>query len=267
MGTLTVEDIRDMVLSSNPMYQAVFLSMFQGAMDRDSFEYWNNNGWPALREQIERGARVVRVDLPGRKRRKNITPFYTLLGKDAVNAIRRYLGDSLSQERAGIFLDKFNNPLSKKAVYQYWLRHLRKIGIVGPSKGIVRSYQTGKNPHEMRDVFRSQWEKSPAKSSVAEHMMGHKVDPLEYNKAYRDEGWAMKEFLKAESMLNIMSSARPFGQVEEEKLEEQEKQIQSLKDEVEILRSGKREAEGITIRLEMLVRDLITRVERIEDKE
>jgi hypothetical protein len=71
--------------------------------------------------------------------------------------------------------------------------------------------------------------------------------------------------MKAESMLNLLSSTRPYGQIEEEKLDEQEKQIQSLKDEVDKLRSEKRETEDITIRLEMLVRDLISRVERIED--
>ena len=97
--------------------------------------------------------------------------------------------------------------------------------------------------------------------------MGHEVDSLGYNQIMRDESYARKEYLKAESMLNLLSSTRPYGQVEEEKLEEQEKQIQSLKVEVEKLRSEKREAEDITIRLEMLVRDLIARVERIEANE
>jgi hypothetical protein len=264
-GTLTVEDIRNLVLSSNPMYQAIFLSMFQGSMDRDSFEYWNKNGLFSLSEQLDNDSRVIRVDLPGRKRLKNKMPFYTLIGKDAIEAIRRYLGEYPSRDRSGIFLDKFNNPVSKKAVYQYWMRHLRKIGIVGPSKGIVRSYQTGKNPHELRDVFRSQWEKSPAKGSVAEYLMGHVVDPHEYNKAHRDENWTRKEYLKALPMLNIMSSTKPYGQVKEERLEEQEKELQNLRAEVEKLRNEKLQAGNITSHLEELVTDLIARVEKLEE--
>ncbi len=227
-GTLTIEEIRKVVLSSNPMYQAVFLSMFQGGMDRESFEYWNKNGWPSLREQLILKSRVVRIDLPGRKKFKRKRTFYTYIGKDAIDAIQVYLEELLPTERGAIFLDKFNKPLSKKAVYQYWLRHLRKIGIVGPSKGIVQSYQTGKNPHELRDVFRSQWEKSSAKISVAEYMMGHIVDPLEYNKAHRDKAWTRREFLKAENMLNIMSSDRPYGKIDESEIETLRRRIEQL---------------------------------------
>jgi len=77
-------------------------------------------------------------------------------------------------------------PVRKNAISLYWIRHLRKIGVVGP-KTRDKSNKTGKSPHEVRDVFRSLWEKSSAKGSVAEFLMGHKVDPLEYNKAFRDE--------------------------------------------------------------------------------
>ncbi len=99
----------------------------------------------------------------------------------------------------------------------------RRIGVIDPIKrGAGRGHQTGKNLHELRDVFRSQWEKSPAKASVAEFLMGHVVDPLEYNKAHYDRKWVRKEYLNALPMLQLMSSGRPFGQVEEEKLEEQD---------------------------------------------
>jgi len=68
-----------------------------------------------------------------------------------------------------------------------------------------------------------------AKASVAEYMMGHKVDPLEYNKAHRDEAWTKKEYVKALPMLQIMSSGRPFGLVEEEEVDILKQEIREIK--------------------------------------
>ncbi|MHA2164018.1 MAG: hypothetical protein ACXABF_16505, partial [Candidatus Thorarchaeota archaeon] len=218
IGTLTIGEVKNLILSSNPTYQAIFLSMFQGGMDRESFEYWNNNGYESLREQLRQDPDVVRVELPGRKMGRNEQLFYTYIGLDAIKAIRNLLGDSLPTRRKGIFLDKNGEPVSKRAVYYYWLRHLRKLGLIPPSQGTVGGYQTGKNPHELRDLFRTQWEKSTAKISVAEYCMGHVVDPLEYNKAYRDHAWTKNEYLKAVTMLNIMSSDRPFGKVDQDEV-------------------------------------------------
>jgi hypothetical protein len=62
--------------------------------------------------------------------------------------------------------------------------------------------------------------------------MGHMIDPLEYNKSFRDVGFYRKEYLKALPYLQIMSSPRPFGQVSEE-------EVESLRAEVERLRAGR----------------------------
>jgi len=43
-GTLTVEDIRKVIMRSNLVYHAVFLAIFQSGMDISSFEFWNLNG-------------------------------------------------------------------------------------------------------------------------------------------------------------------------------------------------------------------------------
>ena len=68
--------------------------------------------------------------------------------------------------------------------------------------------------------------------------MGHSVDPLEYNKAVRDEKWARREYRKALPFLNILSSARPFGQIDEDIVESQERKIQDLVAEVARLKSN-----------------------------
>ena len=248
-GTLTVDELRNLVLSSSPVYQAVFLSMFQGGLGLEEFEYWNLNGWDQLKAQLDEKVMPVRVDLPGRKKSRNIRPYHTYLGTDAVNAVRNYVDNFRpekptytfpeSHEREGqtvtpIFVNKFEQPVMKHALYLYWIRHLRKIGILGarPKGGPSEGHRTGKNPHEVRDLFRSQWEKAPnVKMSMAEYCLGHVVDPLDYNKAYKDERWAQGEYRKAMPLLNIISDDRPFGKVGEDEIEMLRARIQELEKE------------------------------------
>lgn len=58
--------------------------------------------------------------------------------------------------------------------------------------------------------------------------MGHVVDPLEYNKAHYDRKWVRKEYTKALPFLNIMSSGRPFGQVDEDEIESLRRKVREL---------------------------------------
>lgn len=244
-GTLTIDEIRDIIMGSNELYQAIYISMFQGALDLSGFEYWNTNGWEDLKEQLRDDPEVVKVKLPGRKRQRNKRPFYTFIGGDSIKAIRNYL-PKRPKGGTAIFYNKDGGAVNKKAVKMYWLRHLDRQGLISRAVGRGRKgrgNRYGKNLHEIRDVFRSQWEKSPAKVSVAEFMMGHTVDPLEYNKAYRDESWTRREYMKALPMLQIMSSGRPFGMVDEDELETLRRKMRKFEEE-----KRQREDEGVVTR-------------------
>ena len=223
-GTLTIEELKNVVLGAKPVYQAVLLSMFQGGMGVAEFEYWNLNGWPALREALRRDAVVVKCEMPGRKTALNIRPFHTYIGGDAIRAIRDWLRHRPEGAEA-IFTNQYRDPITTNAVKLYWKRHLIKLGLIVPKGDGNFGNRYGKNLHEIRDLFRSQWEKSPAKASVAEFMMGHRVDPLLYNKAHRDKAWTRREYRKALPMLEIMSSGRPFGVVDVEEIERLETRL------------------------------------------
>jgi integrase len=217
-GDLTPEETRKVILSCNPVYQAVFLCMLQGGMGQDELVYWNEHGWEKLRKDLKGDPELIRVDLPGRKKKKFESPYYAFIGGDAVAALKNWL-QHRPQDSSYIFTDQMGNPVRKDALRRYWLRHLRKVGVVGAKKkGSHEGHRTGKSPHELRDVFRSQWEKTLAKASVAEYMMGHQTDPLEYNKAHRDEKWVRSEYLKALPMLQIMSSPKPYGHIEADEI-------------------------------------------------
>ena len=123
--------------------------------------------------------------------------------------------------------------MKRMAVRMYWLRHLEKHGLIHRGKGVeTRSNRYGLNLHEFRDNFRSLWQKSGAASEAAEFMMGHVVDPLGYNKAFRDEKWLIGEYRKASKWLNIFSSDRPFGLVDEESVDVLKAQVESLQAQV-----------------------------------
>lgn len=238
-ATLTIEDVRDVILSSNKTYAAIFICMFQAGLDLSSFEYWNEHGWDNLRKQIQSDRGVFTIELPGRKKRKNRRGFYSFLGRDAIDSLQNFLPERIDEARFAeleeqrkewcrkhnkqweskdymsgyIFYNQFGNPILKGRVHDYWINHMKKLGKVKPVPNGDASTRYGKNIHELRDLFRSQWEKSPAKGIVAEFMMGHTVDPLGYNKAVNDVDWSREQYAIAESMLNIMSSPRPFGLV------------------------------------------------------
>jgi len=236
VGLLTLEDLRKIVLASNPTYRAIWLCMFQGGMGQNEIVYWNEHGYDSLMDQLERDLEVVKVDLPGRKKARNVIPFYTLLGPDAIDAVRTALKYRPSDGKT-IFLSKYGKSISKNALWLYWNYHMNKLGLV-EKKPDKPGHRTGRNPHEVRDLFRSAWEKSPAKASISEFMMGHynKIDPNEYNKAFRDEAWVRREYAKALPMLQIMSSDRPYGKVDIDEIERQNRRIKELEAENEELK-------------------------------
>ncbi len=209
-GILTVKEIRDMVLSCNKVYQAIFLTIFQGGIGLEEFNHWNLNGWDKLRQDLRGDPETIKIDFPGRFKLRVMKPFYTLVGSDAIKALKEW-ADVRPPSAEAIFTNQYGKPFSVRSIQLYWIRHLEKLGFIKREKNGKSSNRYGKAPHEMRDVFRSQWEKSPAKASVAEFMMGHVVDPLHYNKACRDEDWVREMYLQALPMLQIMSSDTPFG--------------------------------------------------------
>jgi len=207
MGTLTIEEVRLMLAKFNPIYRAIFLSMFQSGMGEAELVYWSDHGLESTLEQLDDNVRYLRIDLPGRKKRRNIAPYFTIIGKDAIRSLRTYIEDHRPQvDCDAIFLTQFDSPMTIKGLYQYWLRQLRNLGLipkVSPGRGTGVRY--GKNVHELRDLFRTRWEKSPATGTTAEYLMGHIVDPLEYNRAHRDFNYVRSEYVKAERWLNILS--------------------------------------------------------------
>lgn len=239
-GNLTVEQIRDVILSCNPMYQAMFSCMFQAAMDQEMAQYWSINGYDDLRAQLSKNPEIIKVELPGRKANKNIQPYYTFIGGNAINYLETWLKHrdnyvklgKVDPENKHIFVSNLGSPISKRSIREYWLKHLRKLGIVEPIKRGSRASRTGKGLHEMRDVFRSQWSLSPAKHLMGEYFMGHSIDKLEYDKSFRDVEAYRSEYEKALPFLQLWSRGEPYGLVEKSEINRIEKTQQQEMNEL-----------------------------------
>lgn len=224
-GTLTPEEIRDIVLSCKPMYKAVYLCMFQAGMDEETFTWWSANGWGELRPQLEAGKNIIKITLPGRKSRKFEENYTTLIGDDAISALRYYVENQRGTGIGPIFPNRDGGTLSKNALYLYWIRQLRRRGLVGAPVSGVKNYRSGKNPHELRDVFRTLWAMSGAAPHIGEAMMGHTTDELGYDKSPKNERYVLEQYRKALRFLNLMSSLRAFGQVSEDEVESLRRQL------------------------------------------
>jgi len=244
---LTVDELRKIILSSNDMYQAVYLGMFQASMGCSEFEHFNTQGWPETKSQLEEEKHRLKVKFPGRKHARNKLPYYSFIGKDGVNALRNYLKSTRGHIGAGepIFVNKRGNPVGRGALERYFIRHACALGIIRqwtpqcpecgedtrytrPWKGqkqpviyvcnkcktetpasqidVPKDIRYRMHPHEMRDLFRSEWELSQAKGVCAEFFMGHDIDPNDYNKIMKlHPDWAERQYSLAEPYLNIMS--------------------------------------------------------------
>ena len=243
-GTLTAEEVKKVILSCNTLYGAIYMCMFQSAMDQEMFTYWNKTGWDSLHEQLRNNPEVIKINLPGRKKMKNIVPFYTFIGHDAIAKIKDWLIIRAQRVKEGIipenskfiFTSMYNTPLTKRALRSYWLSHLRKLGIVEPinpenqnDKNAQTRYRTGKGQHEMRDVWRSLWSLSPAKQVIAEFFMGHQIDKLEYDKSFRDVEFYKSEYLKALPYLQLLSRDEPYGRVAKTELDSLRRELEEAK--------------------------------------
>ena len=202
-GTLSIDELRRILASCNRVYRAVFLCMFQGGMGAGELVYWSDNGLDSLLDQLGR-ERYIKVDLPGRKKQRNVTPYYTFLGRDAIEALKRWV--EIRPDGDSVFNTQFGTPLSYKTMFTYWNDHQRRLGLID-QENTDKGKRYGKNIHELRDLFRTRWRRSGVETDYAEFFMGHTeaFDRDNYDKISRDESHTRQMYMKAEPWLNILS--------------------------------------------------------------
>ena len=107
-----------------------------------------------------------------------------------------------------------------------------------PVMRIPENTRYGVSSHELRDLFRTEWQRSDASPVVAEFCMGHDIDKNDYNKIMeRHPEWAEEQRMRAEPFLNIVSENPRMVALEKvreleaktDRIAEQDREIEELR--------------------------------------
>jgi len=206
---LSVNHIVDVAKAANLRDRSIVLVKWQAMLDNERLEYVCQNLAGPIVEQMKREVHPVRLDLPSRK--ENERPWYTFIGRDAVDALKEYFEKERGwpKPNEAVWLSTHGDPLTTSGIEQLWMRLTRRIGFVPKKRGSV-GVRYGFNAHEARDVAKSLLH-THAKGEgfdmdCSEFWLGHTVDPLGYDKFMLDQEYVRKQYLIAEPYLNIVSS-------------------------------------------------------------
>jgi hypothetical protein len=210
---------------------------WQGFLDNSRLIYVGQHLAEQIVSQIQRGIHPVRIDLPGRKAKKNDREgtFYTFIGRNAVDALITYFEEERGWPKANepIWLIKERKPLSKTAFMANWIRLFRKMGRV-PSRRGGHGSRYGYNPHEMRDaaisLCHTQAKRQGLDMDCTKFWAGQvgQIDPLKYDKFYQDVNYMRDQYLLAEQCLNIIS-VKPTSLEEQKRMHALEEKVESLR--------------------------------------
>ncbi len=259
-SNLRPEHIKQAVLAANPMYSALVTCMIEGGMGISEVLDWSNAGWKNLRNQLNEGADIIKVDLPGRKSERNLRPYFTLVGGDALRMLKHYLGSELPDEREAIFINPLGRPVNATALKRFWLRHLIRLGIVEKAEGGDRGTRYGYGLHELRENFRTIWSQSRANPDIGEFLMGHKLDEYGYNQVYREYDYVVEEYRKALPFLNIISEG--FDPKKSETIQKLKDKILELEENV----LARARAETDNIELMKTIPEMMKHINYLTDK-
>lgn len=130
MGELLVDDFRKILLSCNLTYRAAYLVQFQSGSGVGELLYINEHHAEHVWSQMRKGKQIIRLTMPGRKQSRNLEPYYTFIGIDAVESLKR-LGHSQGWKRDDVlFRNEYGSPLTSENVTSYFRRHAIKVGVI-----------------------------------------------------------------------------------------------------------------------------------------
>lgn len=130
VGDLSVDEFRKIVIASNVTYRPAFLVAFQGGCGVGELCYINTHHADYVFDEVRKDRKIIRLDLPGRKQRRNVFPYYTLIGADAVEALRQLFYSRGWKRDNVLFRNERGEPVSG-ACYQTYFRSMAlKLGLI-----------------------------------------------------------------------------------------------------------------------------------------
>lgn len=214
LDKLTFDHIKQIITAAHLRDKSHMLVRLHGVMDTSAVDYVNRNLGGHIVSEIQAGKDVICLDLPGRKRGKNVRRFYTFIGKDAIDALREYF----DKEREGgypklgepIWLNKLGRPYAKSMYGDNYLKLLRMQGLIPQPNGRLDS-RFGMHLHEWRDQIITHIHTNAKRHGfdmdVAKFLSGHTkgLDKNKYDKFMKDKPYVEEQYRIAEPFLNVVS--------------------------------------------------------------
>lgn len=280
---MTLRDVEKLISPMKIREKAEMVILLQSGMGEGEFvnqfnickcrkEYVRRNGHVCepskIMKQLREGRERIKIVFVGRK--KNRKPYFTFIGKDAVELLKRYLKfrEALiikAQDRLKVLEEKERSGKTLRKWEVDVLENLRrKLQALTPQwsdgqpiflsnmlnpideqkiQRDVRAYKklTGLmnrefTPHTFRDIFKTECAHAGINDAMSEYFIGHSLDPLDYNKLdkmYPED--FVKEYAKVEPALNIIShTGRPKVSVDEmERLKEENVELREKLERLE----------------------------------
>jgi len=245
---LTIENLIDVIRACNLRDRSILLAKWQGLLDNKGLLFLGEKRAKEIIDQIRAKKHPVKIDMPPRKGSKD--PYYTFIGKDAVDALVQYFENERGWPEDGpIWLPIKTKPgrtntIGSSLLETLWMQALRRVGLVPKKRekqGIGHKIRWGYPLHEFRDLAKSLLHTHALPlgfdMTCSEFFLGHQIDQHGYDKFYRDTEYVRKQYLTAENALNIISNPPLSKPIQEQAqiLDAQQQTIQQLREQVERL--------------------------------
>ena len=231
-GSLTVEKIKRIIESAGLRDRAVFLSIWQGLLDQERFIQFNDS----YGEQLSNHLKDKGVDTPFRidfayGRKKNYQPYFTFLGHDALNAWKEYLDKERgypAKDEPIALIRGHKKAVNKPAIKSIFAGLAFRAGLkTKKDRGRV-----GVTIHQFRHVARSTLQlakRDGFDETCAEFFMGHRIDPLGYNKFTElNPEYVLENYKIAEKHLNILTGNTTTDSEAQTRIKELEDRLTKL---------------------------------------
>lgn len=129
-GVLEVDELRTVVNASNVLYQAAEMVSFVSGSGVGEFVYINEVHAGKIFDAVRRGKDLVCLDMPGRKQYRNSMPYYTFVGGDAIDCLRRYFHSRGWVRDSVLFRNNQGNPLTRGNLQAYIKNRAFETGLV-----------------------------------------------------------------------------------------------------------------------------------------
>jgi hypothetical protein len=231
---LTIENLRELIGLSTQPFRSMILTKWMGLLDNEMLIYVSNNRSAELVNAIRENQHVLKLELPGRKRSKNVRNFYTFIGQDALTSLKEYFERERGYPEPGdpIWVYRQTKKLVNKVGFVHaWLRLLRRAHLIPREIG-GRTSRYGYNAHNTRDLAISLLNTVPGLNpKCIEFWAGHDIDPLGYNQFYSVKpDYVQQQYLLAEPYLNLLTQPAIHDESLQQKVEELEFAVRMLQE-------------------------------------